>query len=277
MVSLLALVLMVSLPSTGAAARILPPSHELQQEYRLLAVVEFEGAVDTQHAEFSVVESLRGYTEERLILRPSNRQQIEGLSEGERYLVGYTFWVERRFPATSGRDPEGPRILDLPGVGSAIFPAEEGIRKFLTFEAEGEVLPDWFDRVAALLERNDNKLQRLAVAELTRREWFGSLSSKQADRIVEFASDLTKDGSARLAVLSQGDLLTPTREDWRLAIAESAALALRARAPETWNQAVEQAFGTDLTPATRRSLERLRPDNSDHQILPSTGDEEVEP
>ncbi len=160
---------LVAIEPAAGAVRVRSPLETLalpeHQVARLAAVgVEDEGRYRFRRLEATPEEP------EDLVLRVPAAVEAE-LEPGAAYLAGYSEIVPvPRARRTFRRDPAGPRLLELEGVGPALFADDPALRALLVPAPEAP--PDAAAQVAALgelLGRDDARLRRLAASELALR------------------------------------------------------------------------------------------------------------
>ncbi len=157
--------LLVALGATAAQAapRLGPPSDFMVQERHRSAVVEVLEALGDSRFRLRIVERLHGDSPDVLVVRAAQGVSLEA---SRTYVVGYTDKPARRSPRWQ-TDPEGPRVLNVPAVGPAVFENTAAMRILVRAAAD----PGLTDRahlgaVLKQISRTDVPSQRFAAAEL---------------------------------------------------------------------------------------------------------------
>lgn len=166
----LALLVAVALPSRGSE-RLEPPSLVLTAPENRVAVVR---VVDVEGGRAIVVPvaELHGETASELRVR-IDRETLGRIEIGGKYVLGYT--LLREDPRERSRDyeidPAGPRIVDVPAVGPALFEDSAAVRRLVeaveaTEEPEARIL---LGAVVEQAGRPDAPSRLLVLTELVLR------------------------------------------------------------------------------------------------------------
>lgn len=161
------LVVLVLFSAVGAGAATLgSPSLYMKGDGHRSAVVEIARVEEDGRFKLRVIEELHGHTPEGLVVRAASLGG-ELIEVGEVYIVGHTDKPQRRSPRWT-TDPAGPRVLNVPAVGLAVFENSEPMRTLVQSRSEEPPLSDRA-RLAAIvdqLQRPDRQSRRLVLTEL---------------------------------------------------------------------------------------------------------------
>lgn len=153
----------------GAAKRLGPPSEALTAPENRTALVRAV-QIGEGDALFDRLTELHGETPERIRVR-LGEESLARIAPGESYLLGYTVLRrDRRRAPVYELDPEGPRIVEVPAVGEALFEDSAALRRLVEVVEAGDPEPRAvLDAVVAQLESPDPASRRLVLAELALR------------------------------------------------------------------------------------------------------------
>lgn len=163
-----------------AAKRLGPPSLALTAPENRVAVLT---AVELSDAGvvFACVAQLHGETPARIAMRVSARAR-GGIDIGRSYIIGYT--TVRRDPRGRSRDfqldPEGPRMVELPAVGEALFEDTAAMRRLVRRQEDGKE-PGEQQILEAIIEqvaRPDSRTRTFVLAELMLRPRLADLADE---------------------------------------------------------------------------------------------------
>lgn len=168
-VGLVACCALAAVPSE-AAKRLEPPSLVLTAPENRVAAVEV-AQIGDEDAVFVRLAELHGETPGEIRVR-LGRMALERIEVGRRYLLGYTLLRrDRRRAPVFELDPAGPRIVQVPAVGEALFEDSPSVRKMI--ELVGT--PGEMDEAALLgaivsqAERPDTPTRLMVLVELVLR------------------------------------------------------------------------------------------------------------
>lgn len=154
-------------PAAQGAKRLGPPSSALRQASHIVVVAEARLAGAGRLSLRPRLALFGQAPTEEIVVRVEG-EGPPALAEGETYVVGYTAY--RQIPLLRGGlelDPDGPRVLELPGVGPAWFADTPQIRLLVTSpEAEKRAL---LDAIFGLMAGSEPGGRRFAVLELALR------------------------------------------------------------------------------------------------------------
>lgn len=165
------------------AARLGPPSATLAQPDVKVLVVTVADKHSPNRALFRVSKILKGEAEPEVLLRmdPASLAQLE---PGRPYLIGYSeLRTNPLFRKGAEKDPEGPHLVELAGVGDAWFEDSPAMRTVaLGAEASGRPV---LEALLDVLEAEDSRQQRFAVFELYgRTELLRTISKSDLKRVL---------------------------------------------------------------------------------------------
>ncbi|HYH47276.1 MAG TPA: hypothetical protein VEG34_16465, partial [Thermoanaerobaculia bacterium] len=148
---------------------------------------------------------------------------------GAVYVLGFSSYLRyARFPAQKGDDPEGPKVIDLPGVGPALFEDSPAVRQLV--RAPQLSAAEVRNAALAQLARPDRRSRRLAAFELFFRPPVrAAFTAQHADQLavvlngttLQPLEPLTHDFLLRAAAL----LPAPLQGSWVTSAARRAAAA----------------------------------------------------
>jgi hypothetical protein len=198
-------------PGAEGAKRLGPPSDFMRHQANKSAILVAREPAGEGRFDFSLEQALQGETPDEITLRVSP-QGLDMLETGVSYLVGYSdLWQPRNRRSDAYQiDPNGPRVLQVPVVGPALFEASTAMRALVAPAAaseDGTVERARLDAIVAQVQRPDRQSRLFVLAELALRPELHELAGE---------SDLT----ALRETLASGDLDPATLE-----------LFLRATAP----------------------------------------------
>ncbi len=212
------------LPSRPPAVWV-PPSKLLSADRNFVAVVTAAEQVAPDRFRFVKQADLVGEAPPQIEVR------LVGLEPGEVragavYVLGFSSYLRHaRFPAQKTDDPEGPKVIDLPGVGPALFEDSPSVRQLV--RAPQLSAPQVRDAALDQLARPDRRSRRLAAFELFfRPEVRAAFALQHADRLaVEVnrpgVEPITRDFLLRTATLLPASLQGP----WMASAARQAVAA----------------------------------------------------
>ena len=168
--STLMIAVLAAVAENVSARPIGPPLHELTTGYNLTMVAEAQKAED-RGVHFERQLALHGKTDEAITLRvdPAARADIV---VGERYLIVYSKVIPQPgYREVKVLDPEGPRIVTLPGRSvPAIFPDNDDLRFLFSTSHDDDTDPDQvLDALVRALGSDDERTRALAIYELFQR------------------------------------------------------------------------------------------------------------
>lgn len=156
------------LPSVASAAkRLTPPTRSMIYKYNKVAVVVAKSSPEDGKVLFKRKKGIFGEMPKTVVAR-LDPEVIEALDWGSRYVFAYT--DIRRNPLdreTPEIDPEGPKVIELALVGSAILEDSRLIRRMLETSRTPEVDlgREFLEDVMVLMQDPDPRAQRFAIAE----------------------------------------------------------------------------------------------------------------
>jgi hypothetical protein len=232
--------------SVANAARSLgPPSKLLGADRNFVAVVTAAEEVAPNRFRFEKRADLVGEAPAEVEVRLTGVEPGE-VRPGAVYVLGFSSYLRyARFPAQKGDDPEGPKVIELPGVGPALFEDSPAVRQLV--RAPQLSAAQVRDAALAQLARPDRRSRRLATFELFFRPPVReAFTAQHADELAVVLNavalePLTRDFLLRAAALLPGAL----QGSWvtsaaRRAVAaeESAELDLSSPVPALLNTAL---------------------------------------
>lgn len=141
----------------------------MHEEGNRSAVVRIAEVTPEGRYRLEVVERLRGETPDGLVVRLVGNPWESGtlIEPGRTYILGHTDKPARRSYRWD-TDPEGPRVLGVPGVGPALFESSSAMRTLVRDHPEDAPLTDRarLDAVLEQLQRSDVQSRRFVLAEL---------------------------------------------------------------------------------------------------------------
>ncbi len=151
--------------AAAAAPRLGPPTRFMHDDGHRSAVVEIAEVTAEGRFRLEVIERLFGETADGLVVRATGAESW--IEAGRTYILGHTDKPARRSYRWD-TDPEGPRVLGVPGVGPAVFENSSAMRTLVGERPEGEPLTDRvrLDAVLEQLGRDDVLSRRFVLAEL---------------------------------------------------------------------------------------------------------------
>lgn len=169
--SISALLILVMMQSAIAAKRLGPPVEDLRSDPARTRIVIAVASEKTQSTSilFSISERLSGESPDKLLLR-IDKETFADVVIGRSYLVAWSdLRRSRRVVSGWEKDPDGPYIVKLPGLGSAALFENSPQMRFL-FAGGTNVKPDASShQINALLEqmqRQDFRSRGLVIMEL---------------------------------------------------------------------------------------------------------------
>jgi hypothetical protein len=235
LVAVLCIFEIVAGASGAEAARSLgPPSKLLGADRNFVTAVTAVGDGAPGRFRFTKREDLVGVApaevEVRLVgLTPGTAGPgeiaVSELVPGATYVLGFSSYRRyARFPNVKGDDPAGPAILDLPGVGPALFEDTPAVRRLV--RAPKLAAAGVRDAVLAQLARPDLRSRRLAVFELFfRSEVRAAFDREHADLLARVLADPALEPLARDFLLRSAALLPAAVQGGWIAAAARQALA----------------------------------------------------
>ncbi len=271
-----------------AAARHLPPSEQLQDPLNLVVVGKATERVGPTRFRFAEEELLGGNPQGLPGEQPApaaaapasdptrsweirmSAETAAGIRIGESYLLGFTGYLEGRFPLPKlRRDPEGYRLVQLPVLEEALFPNSPELKSLITSP------PPTFDQrprqvlkpLLALLRGERGSARRCAALELALHpRLYAALESEELQFVRRFIEDASNDTVERDYLLqgawqlpAAGRLPTSGEDDW---VAEAARKILRAAELEVDLRSSTPAFHHNAL----RTL-RMRGDLRDPELV----------
>ncbi len=171
------LVLLWLLASTAGAARLGPPSAALATEdVRVLVAEALEKRPDGRIL-FRKREDVTGEAPAEVLLR-LGPEAFARARIGQSYLIGYTHLRDNPlFRKGKEEDPEGPRLVELAGVGDALLDDSPSMRALAT---STEATPaEALDAVLDTLESSSPTNRRFAIFELFARPELTRLAGEE--------------------------------------------------------------------------------------------------
>lgn len=231
-ISLVATLFVFEIVAGSAAARAArslgPPSKLLAADRNFVAVVTAAKEVAPNRFRFDKREDLVGVAPAQVEVRLTGVEPGE-VRPGAVYVLGFSSYLRyARFPAQKGDDPEGPKVIDLPGVGPALFEDSPAVRRLV--RAPQLSAAEVRDAALAQLARPDRRSRRLAAFELFFRPPVrAAFTAQHADQLavvlngapLEPLEPLTHDFLLRAAAL----LPAPLQGSWVTSAARRAAAA----------------------------------------------------
>ncbi len=132
-------VLALTMASNAGAARLGPPSEYLVKAPHLVVIVEAREKLDDQRVVFERREVLLGEgIPEQMSVRV-DEETFAVVTAGERYLLGYQILRQvARSRTLFEVDPEGPKAVQLPGMGDALLDDTPEMRRIILSAAAAE-------------------------------------------------------------------------------------------------------------------------------------------
>lgn len=216
-------------PAADAAPRLAPPTASLCSGHnQVVAGTVLERQSD--RVRFQASASLCGEPAGELVVRiaPDALSQVV---EGEAYILGFT--RIRRNPLLRDvreLDPDGPRALEIPYLGTALLEDSSALRRLLS-QAASLSPKSTLNVLTELLESGDAKHRRLAIAELQLRpELYDHVGRKTGRAIRELLAEPGLDADLQDLLLQVGQRLPERyRGPW---LAEASRRILGEHGPE---------------------------------------------
>jgi hypothetical protein len=154
----------LAIPAAQAARTLGPPSKLLGADRNFVTVAVAVEEVAPGRFLFKKREDLVGAApaefEVRLVGVPAGE-----VKAGAQVVIGHSSYLRHaRFPALKRDDPEGEKVIDLPGVGPALFEDSPQVRVLVVAPRMGSRTV--LDAILRQLARPDRQARRLAVFEL---------------------------------------------------------------------------------------------------------------
>lgn len=150
------------------AKRLGPPTAMMMGNYQQVAVVVAEESPEAGKVLFKRKKMLFGEMPKRVVAR-LDAETLEDLVWGQRYVFAYTDirrnLLDRESPE---RDPEGPKVIELPVIGAALLENTPEIRSLFAAAQgkEPDLGRDYLNALIAQLARPDARTRRFVIAEL---------------------------------------------------------------------------------------------------------------
>lgn len=215
-----------------AAKQLGPPIAELLSDpgrTRIVIAVASQ-KTDAGRIQFSVNERLSGDSPDSVLLR-TDETTVAEVVVGQSYVVAWTY-LRRNRSVIGGweKDPEGPAIVNILGLGSAaLFEDNPSIRFLFTNDAstERENASQWIDALLGQMTQQDSRSRGLVIMELyLRPELATQMSRSQANALNDVFKTKTlapqhRDFLLRSALHLDPDLTSPwLGEEFRRVIIE---------------------------------------------------------
>ncbi len=200
-ISVLLLAMVLAPVAPIAAKLLLPASQALRGEHHQIMEATVVAIPAADRVTLRRERKLYGHPAAAVTVRLEPRS-VAALEVGQRCLIAYSDWYKVRFPGRSGKDPEGPQVLRVPGVGQALFAPSRVARRLLTQSSE---LDDQalLDLLIKGLKQADPATQRLFIADLMpRRQLHAALGERRLAALAAFGSDPHVDPEAREYLLA---------------------------------------------------------------------------
>lgn len=198
--------------ASDAASRFEPPTLMMMSRDNQVAVAVAEQSPEDGKVLFRRVEVLHGDMPQTVLAR-IDRLTADSLTRGQRYIIAYT--ELRRNPLdreTRELDPAGPRVVELPAVGSAVI--EDSPEMRMLFEAaagrQTRLGRGYLEPLLALLMHGDDRTCRFVIAEFyLRPELLDHLKNKDMPVIRDAIASSANDPESR-AFLLEASLSFPS-------------------------------------------------------------------
>ena len=209
---------LLGVTAADAASRFEPPTLMMMQRDNQVAVAMAEPSPEDGKVLLRRVEVLHGDMPETVLVR-IDPLTAEGLARSQRYIVAYT--AVRRNPLdreTRELDPAGPRVIELPAVGTAVI--EDSPEMRLLFDAAKTKPADlgrgYLEPLLALLKHRDARTRSFVIAELyLRPELFDHLKHDDMPVIGDAIASPTNDPESRAFLLEASLSFPPSlRGPW---------------------------------------------------------------
>lgn len=209
---------LLGVTAADAASRFEPPTLMMMRPVNQVAVAVAEPSPEDGKILFRRVELLHGEMPETVLAR-IDPLTAGGLARSRRYIVAYT--EVRRNPLdreTREIDPAGPRVVELPAVGTAVI--EDSPEMRMLFDAAKRRPTDlgrgYLEPLLALLEHRDARTRRFVIAELyLRPELFGHLKHDDVPAIGDAIASSANDPESRAFLLEASLSFPPSlRGPW---------------------------------------------------------------
>lgn len=217
---LLGLMMLASTQMVNAAARLGPPIEELQkhpERIRIVAATAGEQA-DSAKILLKVTERLAGDSPDELLLR-TDPATAGGVEMGRSYVVAWTdMRKNRRIGIKWEKDPDGPKVVTVVGLGSAaVFEDSPEVRLLFSIGPEGDAVSDekQLEAILAQMQRTDSLTRGLVIAQLFLREDLAdAMQQSQVDTVKSILqgqelNPLQRDLLLRTCMRLQADMTTP--------------------------------------------------------------------
>ena len=212
-------VFMGLVPLTCWSAEVVqPPTAALLVETHQILVAVVEAIRPAEEVHWKRVEAIQGMPPEFFSTK-LEAGQSERVMRGREYLVAITNYRRHSlFREGLELDPGGPKVVEVSGLGPAIFPNLAGLRRLLAFARDGVTdSAGYVGELNRLMGSQASEVRRLALTEIYLRPevlsqadlgTVASMRSILADSTTEWAeSDLILTIGLNLALPLQGEWL----------------------------------------------------------------------